>query len=103
MKRLIFLMAPVLALLLSGCLHSGGFFLEKSYDPPGLSALTNSRTPQTLQGSDNRGIHLSLSPRSSVSIDVECILDYVQGEAVYRPEYETDDQLNPWIRFIYTY
>jgi len=104
MKKLVFLMAPLAALLLSGCLGTGTSFLKMNSGDYGSSySLTNSKTPEALHGNEGRGVRLSLSPRSSVNIDVECILDYVQGGPVFTPEYETDENLNPWIRFAYTY
>lgn len=103
MKKLVFLITPVAALFLSGCLGSGSPLLKMSGGSYGSYALTDTRKHEALYENDDRGVRLSLSSRSSINIDVECILDYVQGDPVFTPEYETDDHLNPWIRFNYTY
>ena len=104
MKKLVFLMTPAAVLLLSGCLGSGTPFLKMNGGDYGSSyALTDSKTPEALHRNDGSGVRLSLSPRSSVNIDVECILDYVQGGPYFTPEFETDENLNPWIRFNYSY
>ena len=104
MKKMIFLTTPVLALLLAGCLSSGNPWMKIDGDSYAAGyGLINSKTPETLLGNQSRGVRLSLSPRASISIDVECILDYVQGDSVFTPEYETNDHLNPWFRFDYAY
>jgi len=104
MKKLVFLMTPAAALLLSGCLGSGTPFLIMNGGIDGSSyAFTDSRRHEALYRNEGRGVRLSLSPRSAVNIDVECILDYVQGDPVFTTEFETDENLYPWIRFDYAY
>ena len=100
MKKLVFLITPVVALVLVGCAGAGSSSLTSS---PFGYALTNTRTPQTLDGQDTRGVRLFLSPRSAVNIDVECILEYVQGDVGFHPEYRREDYLHPWIHFEYAY
>ena len=103
MKKLVFLMTPLLALLLAGCLASKTPLSTMHGSRHNSYALTDSRTPENVLGKEARGVRLSLSARSSVKIDVECILDYVQGGPDFTPEYETDNQLIPWLRFDYAY
>lgn len=104
MKKLVFLMTPVLALLLVGCLSSGTPLLKMHGGGYSNSyALTRSRTPGKLYGNGAPGVRFPLSPRSSVSIDVESILDYVQGGSVFTPEYDTNDNLTPWFCFEFAY
>ena len=104
MKKLVFLMTPAAVLLLSGCLGSGTPFLKMNGGNDGSGyALTDSKMPEALSRNHGRGVRLCLSNRSAVNIDVECILDYVQGDPVLTPEFETDENLNPWIRFDYSY
>ena len=103
MKKKLFLITPVLALLMAGCISSGTPCMKADGDSHSNYALTNTRTPRTLNGNETRGVRVSLSPRSSVNIDVECILDYVQGGPVDTPEFETTNHLYPWFRFEFAY
>ncbi|MBC2709873.1 MAG: hypothetical protein HGJ94_02325 [Desulfosarcina sp.] len=83
-----------MAILLSGCTGSSyGLFRTTGTG----NALVNTDTPTPLKGDNDRGVCLSISPRSSLDIDVDCILDYVQGESTFGPENKRRDFLNPWI------
>ena len=100
MKKFVFFMTPVVALILSGCIGAG---CSPVTSGSSSYALTNTKTPEVVYGHDIRGIRFFLSPRSSVNIDVECILEYVQGDAVFSAEYQREESMIPWIRFNYAY
>ncbi|BBO66083.1 hypothetical protein DSCA_00130 [Desulfosarcina alkanivorans] len=100
MKKTVFLMLSGMAIFISGCTGSGSGL----YSVTGTrSALINTNTPVPLKNDDIRGVCLSISPRSSLNIDVECILDYVQGEAAFDPTDQQEDLLNPWVRWRYAF
>jgi hypothetical protein len=96
MKKTLFLMVSTVVILLSGCAGSGhGLFRTNGAG----NALANPPFPSALRNADNRGVCLPLSKRLSLNIDVECILDYVQGESPVEPVYLQNDFMNPWIRW----
>lgn len=100
MKKTVFLIIPVMAILLSGCTTSNHvFFKSTGY----RHALINSNTRTPLYGDSGHGLYLPISHRSSVNIDVEGILDYMQGEPTFGIENERNDFLNPWIRLNVSY
>lgn len=89
-----------MAILLSGCTGPGyGLFRTAGT----RHALISTNPPAPLKAGDDRGVCLSVSPRSSLTIDVECILDYVQGESVSDPEYKRSDLLSPWLRWHFSF
>jgi len=103
MKKTVFLMVPVLAILLSGCIGStGSLFRAGGVDYARISG----NPPIPINREDAPGLRLSISPRSALNIDVECILDYVQGDSTFSPEERTFDTitpLSPWIRLDFSY
>lgn len=100
MKKTVFLMLPVAALLYSGCAPFTGYRLDAVGS---RYALIDARIPASLNDDGDRGIHLPITPRSSVNIDVECILDYVQGDSPLDAEFDANEWLNPWIRLDFSY
>ena len=103
MKKTVFLMVPVLAILLSGCSGSTGSLLRTGGG--GYSSISGT-PPVPHGGEDAPGLRLSISPHSSLNIDVECILDYVQGDSPFSPEERTCDSmmpLSPWVRLDFSY
>jgi hypothetical protein len=95
MKKSFFLMVPAMVILISSCSGPTGNWKQTG----GISsALTNPNTPTSLDSHAGSGLHLTLSSRSSVNIDVEGILDYMQGDSYLAPEYEIQNLMNPWIR-----
>ena len=95
MKKSFFLIIPAMAILMASCTAS----LDSQFiAPDNRHARFNSDAPVTLDRHGDAGLHLILSPRSSLNIDVEGILDYVQGSESFGPEYDREDRLDPWIR-----
>lgn len=93
MKKIYFSMVPALMILLSGCNGSSYGLLRSA----GIGdAMVNPPLPLPLKSKDDRGICLSISTRSSLRIDVECILDYVQGASEFGLK---EPYMNPWIRW----
>ncbi|WP_319526154.1 hypothetical protein [uncultured Desulfosarcina sp.] len=103
MKKTAFLMIPILALLLSGCIGStGSLYMGGGWGYAQFSG--NAPMPQNRE--DAPGLRLSISPCSAIHIDVEGILDYVQGDSMLSPEERTCDTmapLSPWIRLDFSY
>lgn len=103
MGKTVFLVVPVLAILLSGCIGSTeNLFKAKG----GGYARINGTTPIPQNDEDTPGLRLAISNRSAINIDVECILDYVQGDSTLSPEEKTCDTvmpLSPWIRLDFSY
>lgn len=103
MGKTVFLMVPVLAILLSGCIGSTG----NLYRAEGGSYARISGNPTIPQNNeDPSGLRLAISTRSAINIDVECILDYVQGDSTFSTEERNCDTitpLSPWIRLDFSY
>ena len=99
-KKAFFLMVPAMAIWFSGCSGVIG-----SWHPTSVTscALISSNRPAPLNSYGGSGLHLTLSPRSSVNIDVEGILDYMQGDSSLAPEYEIQNLMDPWIRLEFSY
>jgi len=103
MKKAVFLMFPILAIVLSGCIGSTGSLFRAG---GGGYAQINDNTPVPQHGEDAQGLRLFISPRSAINIDVEHILDYVQDTSPFSPEERTCDTmmpLSPWIRLDFSY
>ena len=96
MKKNVFFFLPlVMALCMAAC---GGAHYGL-YQPAGIAAaLINPSNPSPLKSEGDRGVHLSLSSHTSLNIDVECILDYVQGETPLEVQWDHPQSSNPWIR-----
>lgn len=100
MKKIVFLTLPVIAILLTACAPSQGLRLAPLGSQP---ALTDTNAPRSLSDERDRGINLPISAYTSMNIDVEGILDYVQGGSDFEVEFTTNDWLNPWIRFNFSF
>ncbi|MGA6926703.1 MAG: hypothetical protein WBY88_13525 [Desulfosarcina sp.] len=63
--------------------------------------LVNPHTATLPVGEHSFGVRLTLSPRSSLTIDVEGILDYVKGDFFVDPSdvQSRIDVLNPWVNW----
>lgn len=46
---------------------------------------------------------MPISANSSLNIDVECILEYVQKDAAFGAANERSDFLNPWVRLNFSF
>lgn len=65
--------------------------------------MINSNTNPPLEAPDGRGVCLLISAKSSVNIDVEGILEYVQRYTVFDQADARIDFVNPWIRINYAF
>ncbi|MCB2146965.1 MAG: hypothetical protein KQI81_10855 [Deltaproteobacteria bacterium] len=101
MKKTVFLVLSAMAILFCGCTTGSGYGLFKTAGPG--YALINTNTLPPLNADDGHGVCLSISANSSLNINVECILEYVQGESAFDPANERSDHLNPWFRLNYSF
>ncbi|WP_319408707.1 hypothetical protein [uncultured Desulfosarcina sp.] len=101
MKKTVFLMLSAMAILFCGCTTGSGYSLLRTAGPG--YALINANTLPPLNVDDGRGVCLSISANSSLNIDVECILEYVQEDSAFDPADERSDHLNPWLRLNYSF
>lgn len=103
MGKTVFLMVPVMAILLSGCIGSTGNLFRAE---DGSYARISGNPPMPQSNEDAPGLRLAISTRSAINIDVECILDYVQGDSTFSTEERNCDTitpLSPWIRLDFSY
>lgn len=100
MKKTVFLIISGMAVLLSGCTGSSYGLFETAVTG---SAMVNPHTPALLKGGDASKVCLSISPRSSLNIDVQRIFNYVQGDASVNLLDEQEDILNPWVQWHFAY
>ncbi len=100
MKKIAFLILSAMVILLSGCTGANHRLLGITGDG---RALARTNKPASLHDDNVRGLCLPISNRSSLNIDVECILDYVQGESSLDPEQPQHDVMDPWIRVNYSF
>ena len=101
MKKTVFLMVSAMAILCCGCSTGSGYGLLRT--APRSNALINTNTLPTLKESHDRGVCMPISANSSLNIDVECILEYVQGDHSLNAVAEQSDLLNPWVRLNYSF
>ncbi len=101
MKKTVFLMLSAMAILMYGCSTGSGNGLRRTTGPG--NALKQTHTHPTQKMAHERGVCMSISAHSSLNIDVECILEYVQGDASFDPADEQSDFLNPWVRLNYSF
>lgn len=95
MKKSVFLIFSAVTILFYGC---GGANPLAFRTIRNGHALINASKPASLDLDEDPGVCLPMTTRSSLSIDVECILDYIQGASTFGPEDRRDDLMNPWIR-----
>jgi hypothetical protein len=96
MKKTLFLMIAAMVILITGCAGSGYGLLRTT---GAGNSLINPPLPVPLKNSAHSGIRLTISNRLSLNIDVEDILDYVQGEPMVETQSLRDEFMNPWIRW----
>lgn len=99
MKNTVFLILSTMAILFCGCSTGSSYGLLGTTG----NAMINSNTHPPFEIADGRGVCLPISTKSSVNIDVECILDYVQSDATFDPADGRIDLLDPWIRLNYSF
>jgi hypothetical protein len=99
MKNTVFLILSAMAILFCGCSTGPNHGLLGTAG----NAMINANPLPPLEAVDGRGVCLPISAQSSVNIDVECILDYVQSGTGFDPADERIDLLNPWIRLNYAF
>ena len=94
MKKTILLLFTAMTMLTCACSGTGqgvreitGYGASRAIASP----------PASLDGNAHRGVAFSVSDRSSVKIDVEGILDYMQGASVLTTDLIADYHLDPWI------
>lgn len=100
MKKTVLLVLSAMAIVFCGCTGAGYGLLRSGGNG---HALINTHTRPLEKSQDARGVCLSISAKSSLNIDVACILAYVQGDATADTEEARSDLLNPWIRLNYSF
>jgi hypothetical protein len=93
-KKGLLLSLLLMVMFLSACSGSACYVSKTNYAD---TKLIMPAPPASLEGGTHRGIYLTISKRSSLSIDVECIVDYVQGESTLTGEDASIDHVNPWV------
>jgi flagellar basal body-associated protein FliL len=93
-KKKLVLILPVVLMFLSACTGSV-CYVSKTNSTDGKHVKHILPTP--VKSKTDRGIYLTISKRSSLNINVECIVDYVQGELVLTGENESIDHSDPWV------
>jgi hypothetical protein len=101
MKKTVFLMVSAMALIVCGCSTGSGRGLLNTAHRE--NALIHTSTHPAREVADERGVCMSISDHSSLSIDVECILEYVQRGSNFDPANEQGNFLNPWVRLNYSF
>jgi hypothetical protein len=101
MKKTVFLMLSAMAIISYGCSTGSGNGSARTASPG--KALNQTNTHPTPKMAHERGVCMSISARSSLNIDVECILEYVQGDASFDPADGQSYFLNPWVRLNYSF
>lgn len=100
MKTSMFMILPavMLAVAVAGCNATATRY---HYRPMAHGPnLVETTLPMPIQTNGDRGVSLPLGNRLSLNIDVECILDYVQGESeTIKNQPLLQEHLNPWLRF----
>ena len=94
MKKTILLLFTAMTVLTSACSGTGHGVRENT--GYGTSRVIAS-PPASLDRGAHRGVAFSISDRSSVNIDVEGILDYMQGVSILTTDLAIDYHLDPWI------
>ena len=101
MKKTVFLMLSAMAILFCGCSTGSSNGLLRNASPG--DALINTHSHPALEETYEHGVCMPISANSSLNIDVECILEYVQGDAAFGAADERSDFLNPWVRLNYSF
>lgn len=94
-------MLSAMAILFCGCATGPGYGLFRTAAHGNAWINTNTQPP--LRIADDDGVCLSLSAKSSLNINIECILEYVRRDATFDQADEQNDRLNPWISFNYSF
>jgi len=96
-KNLWIVAAAVLAIVLTGCNAT----MSRTYRfSPAGSSMVETNSPIPMDRQVERGVTLSLGRKTYMNIDIECILEYMQGESdpiENQPIIQNDRY--PWIRF----
>lgn len=100
MKKTVFLILSAMVILFSGCAGSN----QRLFRTEGSGkAQINTNLPAPLKAEADREFCLRISTQSSLSIDVECIFDYVQGEPPWALEHQWRDNMDPWISLNFSF
>lgn len=100
MKHSVFLILSAMAIVFSSCTGSN-YPLHTAADIG--NAMINSNHPSPLKSDPNCGVYLPISKRSALNIDVECIIDYAQGESTAASRDDRYVTMSPWFRLIISY
>ena len=100
MNKSVFLILSALMILLCSC-TGPNYRLTTTHSMS--SWIINSNQPFPMNGDLNGGIHLPISRHSTLSIDVECIIDYARGEPTFGSQDERRLSLNPWGRYVFNF
>lgn len=95
---------PLLAIIffLSACTGTTGNCPRTCVSNSHFLNLTHTH-PTPDKSRAEHGIDLTISKRSSLSIDIECILDYVQGEISMIDKNASVANNTPWIYWVWHY
>ena len=94
-KKNIFFVSPIaMVMFLSAC--TGSVYHADKTDGTATGRPHPSR-PLPINTQTSRGIHLTISNQSSLTIDVECIADYVQKALSVIGNAPTANHDNPWV------
>ena len=96
-------MLSAMAIIFCGCSSGSGYGFLRTASPGSALINTNTNTHPNLEETHARGVCMPISANSSLNIDVECILEYVQGDASFDAADEQRDFLNPWVRLNYSF
>ncbi|WP_372682325.1 hypothetical protein [Desulfosarcina sp.] len=101
MKKTVFLMLSAMAILFCGCSTGSSYGLLGTADPD--LGLINTPTRPTIEVTYQRGVCMPISANSSLNVDVECIIEYVQRDGSFDAFEAQNDSLHPWIHLNYSF
>ena len=93
-KKMAVGMVPALLFFLSACAGPTHHACQTNWPTPHA---VNPTLPAPANPNSDRGVYLKISKRASLNIDVECIIDYVQGNLPMTPDAASVNTSSPWI------
>ena len=93
-KKMAFSMVPALFFFLSACAGPTNHAYQINWPEPHVVSPT---LPAPANPSTGRGVYLRISKQASLNINVECIIDYVQGNLPMAADAASLNTSSPWI------